>query len=96
MEDKRLDQAVFKDYGEIKAAPSISSGTLTLDLSTGNVFEVDLNANITTLTITNPSPTGYACSFTLVLTADGTARTVSWGSGLMGRRYGTHAYEYQR
>ena len=82
LEDARIDQALLKDYGEIKTAPSISSGTLTLNLALGNVFEVSLNANITTLTISNPSPTGNACSFTLVFTADGTPRTVTWGASV--------------
>ncbi|MFZ3043828.1 MAG: hypothetical protein WA058_01835 [Minisyncoccia bacterium] len=80
--DNRLDQAILKDYAETKTAPAISAGTLTLDLSTGNVFEVALNAAISTLTISNPSPTGNACSFTLVLTADGTPRTVAWGGSV--------------
>ena len=78
MEDKRLDQAVLRDVGWTKNSPTISGGTLTLDISTGNVFEVSLNANITTLNITNPSPTGVACKFDLILTADGTARTIAW------------------
>jgi hypothetical protein len=78
MEDARIDQAILKDYAETKTAPSISAGVLTLNMALGNVFEVSLNANITTLTISNPSPTGNACSFTLIFTADGTARTVSW------------------
>src|SRR3989344_8162018 len=82
MQGSRLDNAILKDYGEIKTAPAISGGTLTLDLSTGNVFEVSLNANITTLTISNPSPTGNACSFTLVFTADGTLRSVTWGASV--------------
>ena len=76
--DNRLEQPLLKDYGEVKTSPSISGGALTLDLSLGNVFEVSLNANVTSLTISNPSPTGNACSFTLVFTADGTARTVTW------------------
>lgn len=80
--DERLDNPVLKSYGEIKTAPSISAGTLTLDLSLGNVFEVSLNANITTFTVSNPVPTGSACSFVLVFTADGTARTVTWGNAV--------------
>ncbi|TRZ51801.1 hypothetical protein D4R99_03865 [bacterium] len=82
MQDSRIDQALLKDYGEIKTAPAISAGTLTLNLTTGNVFEVDLNAAVTTLTISNPSPTGNACSFTLIFTADGTARAVTWGASV--------------
>jgi hypothetical protein len=67
---------------ETKTAPSISSGTLTLDCSTGNVFAVSLNANITTLSFTNVPSTGTAYGLTLALTADGTARTVTWGSAV--------------
>ena len=67
---------------ETKTAPSISSGTLTLDCSVGNVFAVSLNANITTLSFTNVPATGTAYGLTLALTADGTARTVTWGSAV--------------
>jgi hypothetical protein len=64
---------------ETDATPSISAGTLTLDLNTAQVFDVSLNANITTLTINNvPATASKVVSFTLVLTADGTARTVAW------------------
>lgn len=83
LDDRQLQQALLKDYGEIKTAPSISGGTLTLDITTGDVFEVSLNANITTLTISNPSPTGNACSFTLIFTADGTARTITWPAAVL-------------
>lgn len=68
---------------ETKTAPSISSNTLTLDCSTGNVFAVALNANITTLTFTNVPTTGTAYALTLSLTADGTARTVTWGASVL-------------
>lgn len=82
MADNTLTRPVIKDYGETRTTPSISSGTLTLNLENGNVFGVSLNANITTLTISNPSASGTACSFTLALTADGTARTVTWGASV--------------
>jgi len=80
--DSRLDNPVLRGYGEIKASPSISGGTLTLNLSTASVFEVALNANITTFTVSNPVPTGNAQSFTLIFVADGTARTVTWGNAI--------------
>jgi hypothetical protein len=82
LQDNILQRPVLKDYGETKTAPTISSGTLTLNLENGNVFDVALNANITTLTISNPPASGTAGSFTLNLTADGTARTVTWGSSV--------------
>ena len=67
---------------ETRTTPSISSGTLTLDCSAGNVFAVSLNANITTLTFTNVPSSGTAYGLTLALTADGTARTITWGSAV--------------
>lgn len=67
---------------ETKTAPSISSGTLTLDCSVGNVFAVSLNASITTLSFTNVPSNGTAYGLTLMLTADGTARTITWGSAV--------------
>lgn len=67
---------------ETRTAPTISSGTLTLDCSAGNVFNVALNANITTLTFTNVPATGTAFGLTLLLTADGTARTITWGASV--------------
>jgi hypothetical protein len=76
-----LTQPKLQAYRETSTAPTISSGTLTLDLSGSNFFAVSLNAAITTLTISN-TPASSAASFTLELTADGTARAVTWGSAI--------------
>lgn len=62
----------------VRTAPSISSGTLTLDLNSATVFDVTLNANISTITITNPQAVGRTSSFVLMLTSDGTPRSVAW------------------
>jgi hypothetical protein len=78
MADNVMGRPRFTDYAETYTTPAISSGTLTLNIENGNVFRASLNANITTLTISNPSGTGNACSFTLIFDADGTARTVTW------------------
>jgi len=61
-----------------QAAPTISAGTLTIDLNTAAVFAVSLNANITTFTISNTQASTLTSSFVLVFTADGTARSVAW------------------
>ncbi len=63
---------------EIDLTVSISSNVLTLDLRQSTMFKVSLNANITTLTINNPPPTGRVGFFTLRLVADGTLRTISF------------------
>jgi hypothetical protein len=63
---------------ETYTAPAISSNVLTVDLSKGTIFNVSLNANITSFTISNPVAS-RANSFTLFLTQDGTGgRTVTW------------------
>jgi hypothetical protein len=41
-----------------------------------------LNAAITTLTISNPPASGSGGAFTLILTADGTARAITWGGAV--------------
>ena len=76
-----LTQPKLQAYRETSTAPTISSGTLTLDLSGSNFFAVSLNAAITTLTISN-TPASSAASFTLEFTADGTARAVTWGAAI--------------
>jgi hypothetical protein len=81
-QDNTVQRPTLQDYGETRTAPTISSGTLTLNLENGNVFEVALNANITTFTISNSPASGTAGSLTLKLTADGTARTITWGASV--------------
>jgi len=76
-----ITQPKLQAYRETSTAPTISSGTLTLDLSGSNFFAVSLNAAITTLTISN-TPSSSAASFTLEFTADGTARAVTWGAAI--------------
>jgi len=76
-----ITQPKLQAYRETSTAPTISSGTLTLDLSGSNFFAVSLNAAITTLTISN-TPASSAASFTLEFTADGTARAVTWGAAI--------------
>jgi hypothetical protein len=62
---------------EVVNAPTIAAGTLVLNMLLGTIHTVALNANVTTLTISNVLA-GFASSFTLQFTADGTARTVTW------------------
>lgn len=57
---------------------SISSGTLTIDYNAGNVAYVSLNANITTLTISNWPSSGTFGRLSVRFQADGTARSITW------------------
>ena len=63
---------------ETSATPSISSGTLTLDLSTAAVFEVSLTSAITSIVISNTNSSGQISYFVLSLVSDGNARAVTW------------------
>lgn len=63
---------------ETRSAPTISGGSLTIDLNTATVFDVALNGAITTLTLSNVQSSGKTSSFVLMFTADGTARSVTW------------------
>jgi hypothetical protein len=81
-QDNLLVRPEIKDYSETYSSPSISSSALTLNLENGNIFNVSLNSDITTLTISNPPASGKTSSFTLVLTADGTQRTITWGASI--------------
>ena len=76
------DSYGVKNLSEVSASASISAGTLTLDLSTAGIFYVNLNANITTLTISNTQSIGSS-AFTLILFPDGTPRTVTWGASIL-------------
>ena len=56
-------------------------GVLTLDLSSGQVFIVSLQGNVTSITINNipdNALTSNSVGFTIIFTADGTARTITW------------------
>lgn len=77
-----LNKATFKNFKEVFSSPTIPGGTLTLDISNGNVFNVALNANITSMVISTPPNSTFTGNFTLIFTADGSARTVAWTSSI--------------
>jgi hypothetical protein len=58
-------------------SPTISGGTLTLDLSQGNLFNVAHNAAVNTLSIINP-PTSKVGVFVLILNYNGTGYSFTW------------------
>jgi hypothetical protein len=72
------DLATFKNYKEVYSNAIISSNILTLNLNNGNIFNILLNANILTITISNIPSSTHNISFTIIFTADGTARAVNW------------------
>ena len=77
MGDYVLSRPELKDYAETRTAAS-SGTSYTIDLESGNVFEITLTGNCT-FSFSNPPATGKGGSFTLILKQDGTGgRTVTW------------------
>jgi|DEB0MinimDraft_10_1074344.scaffolds.fasta_scaffold02765_2 hypothetical protein len=72
------EEFIAKSYNETYSAVSSSSGTLTLDCETANVFQTTLTENVTTLTLSNPPASGTAYALTLKIIQDSTARTFAW------------------
>jgi len=74
-----LKSPELKDYSEEETAPTSSGGTLTLDITNGNVFSHTLTENITTLALTGWPASGKAGSMTLILTQHASApKTLTW------------------
>lgn len=66
-------------YTEKVSQLSIVSSGLTIPLSSGNLFTTNLNSSISGVTLSDvPSTSGVAMGFSLIFTADGTARSVTW------------------
>jgi hypothetical protein len=66
----------LKSYSDTVVTLGNTGTATTIDLANGNSFTASLTGNCV-FTFSNP-PTGF-CSFTLILTNDGTAsRTITW------------------
>jgi len=76
--DYKLIRPEIKDYGEtINAIGGTGGGTQDLDLTLGNVQTATVDTSANTFTFSNPSATGIACGFTMILT-NGGSQTVTW------------------
>lgn len=63
---------------EKRLAPTIINNIITINLNDATVFDVYLNANITSFIILNTQTIGRVSSFVLMTTGDGIARAVVW------------------
>ena len=77
MGDNTLERPELKDYAETYNASS-GNGTVTLDLSTGNVFQHTASGGNVAFAFSNPPVSGKAGSFTLKWIQDSTDRTITW------------------
>lgn len=77
--DYALQRPTLKDYGETYYDNGNVSGSVTIDLTNGNHHKLTLTGNVTSLTISNPSPSGNAMPIYLYIKQDSTgSRTVTW------------------
>jgi hypothetical protein len=78
MADQELRRPVLLDYGEkVNAIGGTGGGTQDINLELGNVVTATVDTSANTFTFSNPSASGTACSFTLILT-NGGSQTVNW------------------
>ncbi len=85
MSDQEVRRALLLDYAIKHNSISSVSGTLTIDLTTGNSFVTTLTENITTVTISNPPATGDYGQFVIKIIQDGAggAFTVAWPASVI-------------
>lgn len=76
-----MKNAQLQGFVETKQAPAIASNVMAVDYKSGNVVAVALNANITTMTLSNIPTTGKFAQLFFLVTADGSARTWAWLTG---------------
>lgn len=76
-DDGRISGEI-KNYRQEKSALSIATNVLTVDLAAANHFTFTLNANITTMTLSNVPASGKVASFVLEMAANGTGYTWAW------------------
>lgn len=72
-------QKEMGNYSEKVQSAAIASGVLTIDLSLGNCFEIELTENVTSFDIQNTKALGYHHPFTLYVKQDSTGgRTIDF------------------
>jgi len=66
-----------------KAAPTIATNAITIDVSTGNVHNFNLDQSVNTLSFTNVPTTGSSYTTTLYVKGIGTPATVNWPTSII-------------
>jgi hypothetical protein len=66
------------NYVEKVGDLSIVSGNVSINLSSASAFTLNLTSDVTNVEITDYPSTSDMVSFVLIVTADGTERTITW------------------
>jgi hypothetical protein len=75
--DEVVSRAEIRDYSESYTA-STGTGTVTLDMTNGNVFQHTADGGNITFAFSNPPTSGKAGSLTLKWIQDSSDRTITW------------------
>ena len=71
----------LRAYNETVSNPAVSAGTLALDLATATIFNVAINANITSVTFSNANTIAagtQASGFVMIANGTGTSYAIVW------------------
>jgi hypothetical protein len=79
--DNLVTRPYLKDYAEAVTTDATSTGSETLDIVNGNVFDCTLTGDVT-YTFSNPSASGRACSFTLIIRQGATPRAITFPASI--------------
>lgn len=82
--DFKLSKPKLNDFGEVSASASSTSNAITFDFSAAQHYRVTLTENITTITLSNPSPSNTLAGYVILLKQDGTGGwTVVWPASVI-------------
>ncbi len=86
--DFELKRPLILDPAFTVTSPSSSSGTLVLDVVNGNYFDVTLDEDVTTLTLSNPPASGRVGSIIFIARQDGTGTwDITWPGSVIWERF---------
>jgi len=86
--DFELKRPLLVDSAFTVTSPSSSAGTLVLDAVNGNYFDVTLNEDVATLTLSNPPASGKAGSIIFIARQDGTGTwDITWPGNVLWERF---------
>lgn len=84
MGDQQITRPVLTDYGITSNSLTVAANAVSIDLTTGNAFEVDLEAATAgvTITLSNPPASGTYGEAIVKVQQDSTAdRAITWAGG---------------
>jgi hypothetical protein len=75
----------LRAYNETVSNPAISAGTLTLDLATATIFNVAINATVTSVTISSANTIAagnQGTGFIIIANGTGTSYAIAWPNSI--------------